>query len=463
MQRIIKSLGLLVGSTAVIAAGVTGAFFSDTETSANNTFTAGAVDLRVANNSYYNGVPNIGTSWDLTNLLDHKFFDFLDLKPGDWGEDTITLYVDDNDAYVCAEVTLTSNDDNDPTEPEALVDNDTGVGLGELAGLVNFIWWADDGDNVLEDDETPINGPAPIGALTLNQPFSIVIADSDENIWGGVGPLNGAQEYYIGKAWCFGQMTLAPVAEDEGNDPTIDPGFDCDGSLLGNESQTDTLTADITFTAVQSRNNPNFQCDESFCEFTEEDPGPNLVTNGGFETPEVNTAQNWNIFDSVAGGWTIEWRSDIPGSFGPQTRPTPAHLELHEGVLGAAFEGDQYTELDSDWGGPTDGGNNEPASTVIYQDLTTVPGATYKLTYAFAARPSTVAAENNLEVRWGGVVESTSGPTADPNAGITWAVVETTVVATTTTTRLQFTDLGTANSSGTFLDGVSVEQISCAL
>ncbi len=255
-------MGLLAGAVAIIGAGVTGAFFSDTETSIGNVFAAGDLDLLIDNESYYNGQPNPETSWEPTNLLDHKFFNFLDLKPGDWGEDTISLHVDTNDAYLCADVTLTSNDDNTPNEPELLDDSDTGEGLGELADLVNFIWWADDGDNVLESNETPISPLGPIGALTLNEPFELTLADSDENIWGGSGPIDGDTTYYIGKAWCFGTMTLAPVAPGD-NSPTVNPGFTCDGSLLNDASQTDSLTADISFEAVQARNNPNFQCEET--------------------------------------------------------------------------------------------------------------------------------------------------------------------------------------------------------
>jgi hypothetical protein len=85
--------------------GATGAFFSDTELSSGNTFAAGALDLKVDNHSYYNGneckevtpgvfqwagnalFPVPGTpcdvSWNLTDLTVQKFFDFLDLKPGD--------------------------------------------------------------------------------------------------------------------------------------------------------------------------------------------------------------------------------------------------------------------------------------------------------------------------------------------------------------------------------------------
>jgi predicted ribosomally synthesized peptide with SipW-like signal peptide len=38
-----------------LAAGATGAFFSDTETSTGNTFAAGSLDLRVDSEAHYNG------------------------------------------------------------------------------------------------------------------------------------------------------------------------------------------------------------------------------------------------------------------------------------------------------------------------------------------------------------------------------------------------------------------------
>jgi predicted ribosomally synthesized peptide with SipW-like signal peptide len=261
LSRIALSLMLIVGAGGAIVNG-TSAYFSDTETSTGNVFTAGDLDLKIANDSYYNGAANPGTTWASTDLLDHKFFDFDDLKPGDWGEDTITLHVNTNDAYMCANVTLTSNDDNSITEPEGLDDTSTSTptGLGELADLVNFIWWADDGDNVLETDEEVIS-QGPIGALELNSTTTVVLADSDENIWDGSGAITGDTDYHIGKAWCFGTMTLTPQPQNDDNNPTINPGFTCDGSQLDNASQTDSLTADISFDAVQARNNPNFQCE----------------------------------------------------------------------------------------------------------------------------------------------------------------------------------------------------------
>lgn len=275
MQRIILSLALIAVVTGMITFGATNAFFNDTESSTANVFAAGAIDLTVDNESYYNGVFNASTSWEATDLTVERFFDFLDVKPNDYGEDTISLHVATNDAYLCGNVTLTSNDDNTQTEPESEVDPN-GLTSGELADLVNFLWWADDGDNVLEDDETVIS-QGNFGQLGVGNSYPLALADSDENIWTGVGgPVPGNETLYIAKAWCFGDIAEDPVEQDGFGDQMSpagdnddnqtagepeDGGISCDGSLLGNESQTDSLTADISFVAVQARHNESFQCE----------------------------------------------------------------------------------------------------------------------------------------------------------------------------------------------------------
>ena len=279
MKRIFLSLTLVVVAGSAVTFGATKAFFSDTETSTANVLTAGAIDLLVDNESYYNGVFNKDTSWSKKDLKEgDRFFDFDDLKPSDYGEDTISIHVDNNDAFMCADVTLTSNHENNQTEPETLVDTTTGENEGELADLVNFIWWADDGDNVLEDDEKVISGPEAIGGLSLNESYPITLADTSSNIWNENsigGPVTGNQTYYIGKAWCFGEMGTNPLKQDgssvnrapdkdNNGDEEIgtpeDGGVTCSGKLLGNESQTDSLTADINFEAVQARHNKDFKC-----------------------------------------------------------------------------------------------------------------------------------------------------------------------------------------------------------
>jgi predicted ribosomally synthesized peptide with SipW-like signal peptide len=265
---------MIVGVAAIVA-GATTAFFSDTETSSGNTFTAGDIDLKIDNTSYYNGVFNPSTSWLLKDLTNGDlFFNFTDLKPGDYGEDTISIHAGSNDAYVCAEVKLTSNSENGINEPETVA-GDVTPNDGELASKVNFIWWADDGDNVLEVGEVPLPG-GPLGTLGVGNSATVQLADSQQNIWSPntPGPLPGGQTKYVGKAWCFGTLTTSPVLQD-GLGSTVTPqipngtngpdslrggGFTCDGSQEGNESQTDGMTADISFTAVQARHNPGFLC-----------------------------------------------------------------------------------------------------------------------------------------------------------------------------------------------------------
>jgi predicted ribosomally synthesized peptide with SipW-like signal peptide len=106
MKKILISASIVVAVAAVVV-GATTAFFSDTETSTGNTFTAGAIDLTVDNQSYVTGpdghlIASPNTSWTLSDITGQLFFNFSDLKPGDIGEDTISLHVDSNDAYLCA-------------------------------------------------------------------------------------------------------------------------------------------------------------------------------------------------------------------------------------------------------------------------------------------------------------------------------------------------------------------------
>jgi predicted ribosomally synthesized peptide with SipW-like signal peptide len=272
MHIVINTKILLSGATILAAAaiiiGATYAFFSDTETSQDNTLAAGALDLKIDNTSYYNGVLNPGTTWTLDDLTDQLFFDFTDVKPNDLGEDTISVHAE-NDSWVCADFTLTENNDNTCTTPELTDDptctdpnapGNTNLFDGELAQNIEFAFWTDDGDNVLEDDEEVIASGSAQDVLNS----SIVLADSQTNNLGGSDgdPMTGGDNHYIAKAWCFGTLTQNPLPQGQG-DPTVDGGVTCDGTLLDNSTQSDKVLADITFTAVQSRNNPDFVCEET--------------------------------------------------------------------------------------------------------------------------------------------------------------------------------------------------------
>lgn len=264
MKRILLSL-LTVGVLGATVFGVTQAFFSDTEASTGNTFTAGAIDLKVDNTSYVTNnagvlVSSPETSWQLTDLVAQRFFNFSDLKPGDRGEDTISLHVENNDAWMCANVQVTGDFDNGFSEPEDEMfgtnsDLDDGTANGDLDSELYFYFWRDDGDNVFEADENIlVQGPA---SNVLNN--TLALAQPNGTALFGNTPLTGATTYYIGKYWCYGTASPSPVAQGV-NDPLVNTGFSCDGSGVTNLSQTDQLVGDIRFYVEQARNNPSFDC-----------------------------------------------------------------------------------------------------------------------------------------------------------------------------------------------------------
>lgn len=261
-----------------VAAGATGAFFSDTETSTGNTFTAGSIDLQIDNESFRNGIASESTSWlSPVDLTVEKFFNFIDLKPADYGEDTISIHTGDNESWICADVSLTSDDDVSCTESESGDDPTCGEpdadnADGDLADGINFLWWADDGDNVLEQDEPVLPG-GPLGAISVGSTSTVPLTDSANNIFGGIGtPFPGNATEHVGKAWCFGAINALPLSPSAYTGPDAnnngdgligspeDGGFTCNGTAVNNAAQTDSLTANVAFRAVQSQNNPDFVC-----------------------------------------------------------------------------------------------------------------------------------------------------------------------------------------------------------
>ncbi len=287
-----------------IAAGATGAFFSDTETSTGNTFAAGSLDLRIDSVAHYNGMvctlvgqtyhwipeanvtldpetmqpivgeamdtqpewdafntanplqyPEAGTScvgtWPLANIDEDSvdigtFFDFDDIKPGDEGENTVSIHVDNNDAWMC--VSLQNVGGADPVETATEPEDDAGdvthgltLADSELDENLFFFAWADDGDNIYEEGED--NFGAPVSAASLvNQTWALADSTTSD------GPIQGDVTQYIGVYWCAGEISVV------GND------LSCDGEAMGNEAQTDSWTADLQFYIEQSRNNADFRC-----------------------------------------------------------------------------------------------------------------------------------------------------------------------------------------------------------
>ena len=260
----------MIAFVVTLVFGGTAAFFNDTETSTGNTFSAGAIDLLIDNSSYgfdwnnpsattTNGTwgPNPANSWQLSDLTNQLFFAFRDLKPGDYGEDTISVHVNDNDAWACMAFDLTGTPENGLTEPEEDADETTGDDEGELQNHLSFLFWHDDGDNVLEEGEDVIEALSGLPGSIFSGDW-LAIADSQNED----EPLTGGDTYYIGKGWCFGEMTATPATPAANpNGPTPgNTGFTCNGAGDQNDAQTDGLVVDVAFHAEQSRNNDGFLC-----------------------------------------------------------------------------------------------------------------------------------------------------------------------------------------------------------
>lgn len=279
-RKIILSL-CLISAIAALAIGGTIAYFSDTETSVGNKFVAGKLNLKIDNTCHYNGKECVmiepgyyvwqGTqeqcfcSWELKDLAGELFFNLLDVKPGDNGEDTVSLHIDNNDAWVCAQVTNLISDDNGCDSPENKIDTTCGAGEGELKENIFFTIWEDtDCDNIL-DEGTPgyCSGedPCPIVSESdcrydpeISQlcqwidaiPAEQILVDNQpaqEGVWPiadsntGAGPLEGGQTYCLGVKW------NVPIE-------------------TSNIIQSDSLIGDVIFTAVQARHMESFKCSD---------------------------------------------------------------------------------------------------------------------------------------------------------------------------------------------------------
>ncbi len=182
--------------------------------------------------------------------------------------------------------------------------------------------------------------------------------------------------------------------------------------------------------------------------------GLELVANGGFELPEVTNGNGWEVFPSgTAGmGWSADWVR-------PAGAPADARMELHEGVNSwTSHDGNQHTELDADWAGPSGGPDGEDASLKLYQDLITKNGGVYNVSVWTSPRPGTGPSENVTEVRMGGIVLGTIIEDGTGNSNTVWTEHTYTFTATSGVSRLSLTDLGTGNSLGAFIDDVSVKE-----
>jgi len=313
MTKTVSYRGLLLsllglGVIGMVAGGATVAFYGDVERSTGNTFTAGGVELLVDSVSNYNNMvctdtdddgfgdvwqpadgftpeaghyPATGSAcdgtWEETDLEDgvHKFFNFDDLKPGDFGGDTISLHVYDNPSWGRFRVENIVDTDNTCTDPEQSAEEGAcveGSGDGEVDNYLAFTAWVDHG--AIAGFQCGADGPNNAGCA----------ADPTE----GDGIYQSTEVFIIEdetfaefESFAFAPALAAAYTAFNCTEETGDTdygechGFAQDGRMVasatyyvatawdlplletGNDAQTDTFGADMVFEVEQHRNNPN--------------------------------------------------------------------------------------------------------------------------------------------------------------------------------------------------------------
>jgi hypothetical protein len=211
------------------------------------TFATQGIDLKIDSKGWYNGVLVPSATWALKNLVPgaDKFFNFGDIKPGDYGCTVISLHVKKKDAWMCLDFKNLKSEENGVNEPESHEDAN-GAASGELASGLEFFGWNDDGDGKFEPPyEKVLFGTTTQSASLVLNDKTYVIGDSK---YGNMCKKDTTR--YVGICWCAGDLIV-----DFKTGKTR-----CDGSVLGNEVQTDSMTVDVELRAEPAKDKPKFIC-----------------------------------------------------------------------------------------------------------------------------------------------------------------------------------------------------------
>ena len=150
-----------------------------------------------------------------------------------------------------------------------------------------------------------------------------------------------------------------------------------------------------------------------------------MIINGGFENPVVVGS---SVFGSIPG-----WTASGPG------------VEIQNGgIAGDPNGGVQLAELDSS-------GNSG-----ISQAIATASGAWYNLSFFYSGAPYSNISTNGIMINWdGGFLDEIKEHNGTNNTK--WTAHSYLVMATSTTTSLEFLATGTSDGKGGYLDDVSLE------
>lgn len=222
MKKIIISLSI-IGAVAAVAIGGTVAYFSDTETSTGNTFTAGTIDIAV----------NGSNPWTQTNQ-----FTFSDMKPSQVEYSNFTVNnVGTNPVNVWkkVDVTVKGDEENGVNEPECVAYGGTWVGGNNQNGVLGTDCTGWDPNKVKNDLSQVITYDLSVKLKDLSQ--TVVWEQTLYNMDKTISQINGSGTFLgmIPSGWHM------DVVES----------YHMKGQETGNEYQSDKMTFDITLTGQQ--------------------------------------------------------------------------------------------------------------------------------------------------------------------------------------------------------------------
>ena len=200
MRKILASMLLITASLGAVALG-TRAYFSDTETSTGNSFTAGTIDIAVDGENPWD---NVG------------YFTIEDMKPSTVFHREVTLNnVGNNPVNVWKKITIGAYSDGEHPEPED----------------------SEDANGTINDIGSAIRYGMSINGEVLIDEADNYVMDGGPSLLAGASPING-QYIYIGR-----------IEPDE--DMIVNQSYHMDASVT-NWAQGDIMPLEIEFYAQQT-------------------------------------------------------------------------------------------------------------------------------------------------------------------------------------------------------------------
>lgn len=266
---------------------------------------------------------------------------------------------------------------------------------------------------------------------------------SDDNFSSLTGPVE-VKDYLVDGLNTI-KITVKNIAMSGGTQETNPAGLLYDLEIVSEECSEYTPEPEdlcLNIDGIQTEIPDGYhQEDGNYC-FPDEDPivcdpEVNLIENGDFEEP-VLASGTWDIFADTNPllKWLVAWVGDpLDGRLG---------LEIQNNVAGASYAGSQHAEFDGD----------HPVK--IWQNISTNPGYTYELKFAYSPRENRDAKDNEIVVKVddnfiGDVLSAVGLP-----SGTSWTSYDYSFVASSDTTKIEFIDTGTDTSFGGYLDNIGL-------